>query len=168
MRSIIYTDGACKGNPGKGGWGWVDYSTGGSLKSTIAYTNCGGNINTTNNRMELTAVIECLKDLPLNRNSAAIYSDSMYVLQGLVKGGDGVLVLQNKKVNFTGWMKAWIERNFKKVKNVDLWKELAYQIERYLTRSEIPLIFRHVKGHSNDEGNDMADALANRGIEELE
>jgi ribonuclease HI len=135
----IYTDGACKGNPGPGGWGaWL--SAGGHEKELW-----GGEALTTNNRMELTAVIEALT--ALKRHSAVvIHTDSQYVRQGI-----------------TSWIHNWKQRGWKTadnkpVKNVDLWRRLdalaaAHKVE-----------WRWVKGHAGDPGNERADALANRGV----
>jgi ribonuclease HI len=139
---IIYTDGACRGNPGPGGWGVVLRFKGSSKELY------GGELNTTNNRMELTATIKALEALK-KPCSIQIYSDSKYVLQGI-----------------TEWMCNWKKRGWKTVskapvKNEDLWRRLddlsePHQIE-----------WKWVKGHSGDSGNDRADALANFGIDSL-
>jgi ribonuclease HI len=139
---IIYTDGACRGNPGPGGWGVVLRFKGSSKELY------GGEVNTTNNRMELTATIKALEALK-KPCSIQIYSDSKYVLQGI-----------------TEWMCNWKKRGWKTVskapvKNEDLWRRLddlsePHQIE-----------WKWVKGHSGDSGNDRADALANFGIDSL-
>ncbi len=137
-RVVVYTDGACKGNPGPGGWGaWL--SSGGHEKEL-----CGGEAVTTNNRMELTAVIEALTTLK-RRCDVVIYTDSEYVRKGI-----------------TEWMSGWKRRGWKTadgkpVKNVELWQKLeaaaaAHKVE-----------WRWVKGHSGDPGNERADALANKG-----
>ena len=137
----IYTDGACKGNPGRGGWGaWL--SAGGLDKELW-----GGEALTTNNRMELTAVIEALA--VLNQPSdVVVYTDSQYVRQGI-----------------TAWIHNWKKRGWKTadnkpVKNVDLWQRLdglaaGHRVE-----------WRWVRGHTGDPGNERADALANRGAAE--
>jgi ribonuclease HI len=137
----IYTDGACKGNPGPGGWGaWL--SAGGHEKELW-----GGEALTTNNRMELTAVIEALSALK-KQSRVALHTDSQYVRQGI-----------------TAWIHNWKKRAWKTadnkpVKNVDLWQRLdalaqAHQVQWYW-----------VKGHAGDPGNERADALANRGAAE--
>ncbi|MEJ6001890.1 ribonuclease HI [Paucibacter soli] len=135
---VIYTDGACKGNPGPGGWGaWL--SAGGHEKEM-----CGGEANTTNNRMELTAVIEALASLKRSCQ-IVIYTDSEYVRKGM-----------------TEWMAGWQRRGWKTadgkpVKNIELWQRL--DALRKLHQVE----WRWVKGHAGDPGNERADALANKG-----
>lgn len=139
---IIYTDGACRGNPGPGGWG-VILSYKGRFKELY-----GGEQETTNNRMELMAAIQALEALTLPC-SVQINSDSNYVLKGI-----------------TEWMNNWKKRGWKTaskspVKNEDLWRRLDAAIARH----EIEWLW--VKGHSGDKGNDRADALANLGIDSL-
>jgi ribonuclease HI len=139
-RVVIYTDGACKGNPGPGGWGvWLQ--SGAHQKELF-----GGELLTTNNRMELTAVIKGLTALK-EPCHVELFTDSQYVRKGI-----------------TEWIHNWKSRNWlttdkKPVKNADLWRELdtatrAHRIE-----------WRWVKGHAGDPGNEKADALANRGAE---
>jgi ribonuclease HI len=136
----IWTDGACKGNPGPGGWGaWLRY---GSTEKELF----GGAPATTNNRMELTAVIEALQALK-RRCKVVLHTDSKYV-----------------QVGITEWLPNWMRRNWctadnKPVKNVDLWQQLAQ------LRGEHEIEWRWVKGHAGIEGNERADELANRGIE---
>jgi ribonuclease HI len=135
----IYTDGACKGNPGPGGWGAL-LQFGTREKELF-----GGEPLTTNNRMELTAVIRALA--ALKRPCAVeLYTDSQYVRNGI-----------------TEWLADWKRRDWltadrKPVKNVDLWQAL----EREAARHEIR--WHWVKGHAGHDGNERADALANRGI----
>jgi ribonuclease HI len=137
-RVVVYTDGACKGNPGPGGWGaWL--SSGGHEKEL-----CGGEAITTNNRMELTAVIEALTTLK-RRCDVVIYTDSEYVRKGI-----------------TEWMVGWKRRGWKTadgkpVKNVELWQKLEVAAAAHKVE------WRWVKGHSGDPGNERADALANKG-----
>lgn len=138
----IYTDGACKGNPGPGGWGaWMSFA--GREKEL-----CGGELNTTNNRMELTAVIRALE--ALKRECAIrIYTDSSYVQKGI-----------------TEWIRNWKLRNWvtsdrKPVKNADLWKSLDLLVEQH----QIEWVW--VKGHAGNAGNERADALANKGVEQV-
>ncbi|MFZ2313766.1 MAG: ribonuclease HI [Methylobacter sp.] len=136
---IIYTDGACKGNPGPGGWG-VILSYKGKVKELY-----GGDPDTTNNRMELMAAIQALETLT-KPCSVRINTDSKYVLQGI-----------------TEWMDNWKKRGWKTasrhpVKNEDLWRRLDAAIMRH----DIEWIW--VKGHSGNNGNERADALANLGI----
>ena len=135
----IYTDGACKGNPGPGGWG--AYLLSGVHEKEIF----GGEAETTNNRMELTAVIEALRTLK-NPSKIRLFIDSQYVKNGIN------LWIENWKK--TGWK----TRNKKPVKNVDLWMMLDALVPRH----EIEWIW--VKGHAGNLGNERADALANRGV----
>jgi len=140
---LIYTDGACRGNPGPGGWGAVLQF---ADKEKRLY---GGEWETTNNRMELTAVIralECLKD---NQWPVRVVTDSKYVLQGI-----------------TEWIKGWKKKGWrtaskKPVMNAELWQELDALVERF------DIQWEWVKGHSGHPGNELADELANRGIDEL-
>ena len=134
----IYTDGACKGNPGPGGWGAL-LSYNGTERELF-----GGERSTTNNRMELTAVIEALSTL--NRPCRVLlHTDSQYVQKGI-----------------TEWIRGWKARGWKTaskepVKNVDLWKKLDEVVRDH----DIEWIW--VKGHAGHAGNERADALANRG-----
>ena len=134
----IYTDGACSGNPGPGGWGAV-LSYNGHKKEIF-----GGEQNTTNNRMELTAAIEALKTLKRECH-IDIYTDSTYVKDGI-----------------TQWIKGWKEKdwktaNRKPVKNVDLWQLLEEQIEKHNVK------WHWVRGHTGNHGNERADELARLG-----
>ena len=137
----IYTDGACKGNPGPGGWGaWL--KSGASEKELF-----GGELNTTNNRMELTAVIEGLAALK-RPCKVVLYLDSQYVRQGITEW-------------IRGWKaKGWITSTKQPVKNVELWKRLDDLVQNGGHQIE----WRWVKGHSGDPGNEKADALANKGV----
>jgi ribonuclease HI len=137
----IYTDGACKGNPGPGGWG-VLLKSGATEKEL-----CGGERETTNNRMEMTAVIRALEALkrPCKVN---LHLDSKYVLQGITEW-------------LPGWKaKGWKTASKQPVKNVDLWQQLDALVNS--GGHEIEWIW--VKGHAGDPGNERADALANRGV----
>lgn len=135
---IVYTDGACKGNPGPGGWGAL-LRSGANEKELF-----GGEPQTTNNRMELTAVIEALASLKRTCD-VTLHTDSEYVRKGI-----------------TEWIHAWKQRGWKTadrkpVKNADLWARLD------ALRSLHHVDWRWVKGHAGDPGNERADALANRG-----
>jgi len=136
---IVYTDGACSGNPGPGGWGVVVKSD-----NKIHEWN-GGNIATTNNRMELTACIEALKTIP-QEFSLIIRTDSRYVQDGICH-----------------WIKGWKKNNWKTankapVKNIDLWQELdALSQER-------SIIWEWVAAHNGEPGNERADIMAKQGI----
>ena len=138
----MYTDGACRGNPGPGGWG-VSLRYNGHSKGLF-----GSEAETTNNRMELMAAIMGLESLTRSCK-VVLYTDSKYVLEGV-----------------TRWMPDWKKRGWKTaakkpVKNVELWQRLdtatnSHQID-----------WNWVKGHSGDEGNEKADALANQAIDEM-
>ena len=138
----IYTDGGCRGNPGPGGWGVVLQA--GSAEKEL----WGGEANTTNNRMELTAVIRALRALT-RPASVQILTDSQYVQKGISQW------IHNWKRN--GWKTA----DKKPVKNADLWQEL----DRISQQHRITWLW--VKGHAGHPGNERADTLANRGIDEL-
>ncbi len=135
----IFTDGACKGNPGAGGWGALLVS--GQHEKELF----GGEANTTNNRMELMAVIEALKALK-RPCEIVLHTDSQYVQKGI-----------------TEWIHNWKARGWKTasrspVKNADLWRELDEAQARH------KIDWRWVKGHAGHDGNERADELANRGV----
>lgn len=138
----IFTDGACRGNPGPGGWGaLLRY---GDVEREIF----GGDPDTTNNRMELQAAIEGLKALS-SRCRVTLTTDSVYVKNGITTWLDG-------------WKKkGWKTAARKPVKNVDLWQALDEQNQRHNVE------WLWIKGHSGHRENEMADQLANRGIDEL-
>ncbi|HYE70043.1 MAG TPA: ribonuclease HI [Aquabacterium sp.] len=135
---VIYTDGACKGNPGPGGWGaWLRW---GEHEKELF----GGEPSTTNNRMELTAVIEALSVLK-RPTPVAVYTDSEYVKNGI-----------------TTWIKGWKNRGWrtadnKPVKNQELWQRLDALVAQH------QVSWHWVRGHTGDPGNERADELANRG-----
>ena len=135
----IYTDGACKGNPGPGGWGaWL-------RAGTHEKELWGGERLTTNNRMELTAVIEALAALR-RPSRVAVYTDSAYVKNGI-----------------TQWIHGWKQRGWRTadkqpVKNAELWRRLDDLAQGHRVS------WHWVKGHAGDPGNERADALANRGV----
>lgn len=141
LRTVsLYTDGACSGNPGPGGWAYV-LRDGPTKKER---EGSGGESNTTNNRMELMAVIEGLTALS-RPCSVELYSDSKYVLQGLQT-----------------WMAGWKKNNWRRktssgwdsVKNVDLWQKLDQLVNKH------QISFHHVKGHSGHPENERCDVLA--------
>ena len=139
---VIYTDGACKGNPGPGGWGawlrWGDHER----------EMFGGEPATTNNRMELTAVIESLASLK-RRVPVAIYTDSEYVKNGI-------------STWIHGWKKrGWFTADKKPVKNIELWQKLDALVAQHDVQ------WHWVRGHKGDPGNERADALANKGVDSL-
>jgi len=136
---IAYTDGACSGNPGPGGWGvWL-------LSGKHEKELCGGETHSTNQRMELQAAIEALKALK-SPSPITIYSDSKYVIQGI-----------------TEWISGWKKRGWKNaakkpVANQDLWEQLDALVQIH------QVSWQWVKGHSGNEGNERADELARQGI----
>jgi|TARA_Y100000590_G_C15582910_1_gene963040 ribonuclease HI len=139
---IIYSDGACKHNPGVGGWGVL------LIYEKYQKEICGGDLNTTNNQMELTAAIEGLKNLD-EPCKVKLHTDSKYVMDGI-----------------TSWIHNWKKNNWKTsskkpVKNKDLWIEL----DKLTSVHDIEWVW--VKGHSGDPGNERADELANAGIDNL-
>jgi len=138
----MYADGACRGNPGPGGWGVL------LLAAGRERTLHGGAPSTTNNRMELTAVIRGLEALK-HPCRVQLYTDSQYVQKGI-----------------TQWIHDWKRRGWrtadkKPVKNIDLWQALDAVASRHAVS------WHWVKGHAGHDGNERADALANRGIDEL-
>jgi len=138
----IFTDGACKGNPGPGGWGALLLCQGEEKELW------GGEAATTNNRMELTAAIRALEELK-RPCVVLLVTDSQYVMQGIKE-----------------WMPNWKKRGWKTaakqpVKNVDLWQLLDEQVNRHQVN------WQWVRGHTGHPGNERADQLANRGVSEL-
>ena len=137
---MIYTDGACRGNPGPGGWGVLLMSNGHTREI------CGGEPETTNNRMELTAAIRGLEALR-RRCTVTLYTDSEYVRRGIDE-----------------WLENWKRRGWKTaakkpVKNEDLWRALDAAAGRH------DINWKWVRGHTGNPGNERADELANLGLE---
>jgi ribonuclease HI len=146
MNIELYTDGACSGNPGPGGWGAIMLAKSGEkiLKETEIH---GGAPETTNNRMEMTAVIEGLKLLK-RPTTITVYTDSQYVLKGITEW-------------LKGWKaKGWKTANKKPVKNADLWQDL----DALCTQHQVA--WQWVKGHAGHPLNERADALARQGTQE--
>ncbi|QLF91911.1 ribonuclease HI [Pseudomonas sp. ABC1] len=139
---VIYTDGACKGNPGPGGWGALLVYKG------VEKELWGGEIETTNNRMELMAAIRALAELKRGCQ-VKLVTDSQYVMQGI-----------------NDWMPNWKKRGWKTaakqpVKNADLWQQLDEQVGRH------QVAWSWVRGHTGHPGNERADMLANRGVDQV-
>jgi ribonuclease HI len=140
----IYSDGACKGNPGVGGWGALLVHNG----QTIEIFD--GELETTNNRMELKAVIEALNHVTSMNDDIQIYTDSSYVQKGIQEW------IHNWKKN------GWRSSNKKPVKNQDLWQELD------TLNSSLKVEWFWVKGHAGHPGNERADFLANEGVKKIQ
>ncbi len=144
QRITIYTDGACSGNPGPGGWGVI------LIYGKHRKELWGGEKETTNNRMELTAAIEALKALKRDGCAVDLYTDSTYVKQGI-----------------TEWIHGWKKRGWKNaqkkpVKNAELWQELDSNTEKHRVS------WHWVKGHAGHPENERADELARQGIADLD
>ena len=133
MRVTIYTDGAASGNPGPGGYGVVLERSAGHRKELN-----GGFRRTTNNRMELLAVIVGLRELKSTEVAVTVVSDSKYVVDAINKG----------------WLRSWVKKGFKDKKNPDLWKLMIPLLDKYNPT------FQWVKGHNNHPQNERCDALA--------
>ena len=138
---IIYTDGACSGNPGSGGWAAIIFNKNSGQKSK----KIGGEVETTNNRMELIAIIQALESVPKD-SSLQIFTDSKYVINGIE------LWIKKWKTN------NWIGSNKKKVKNKDLWVKLD------VLSSQFQITWKWVKGHSGNTYNEEVDRLAREQI----
>lgn len=211
MQYFVFTDGSCKGNPGKGGWGWVEFpynpDASKACESSVAqrnelsvaqrnelnesseqsdahivFSDCGGEKNTTNNKMEIQAVIEYLEGIvDINSsppNSYIIHSDSQYVIKSLIGSNDlceeikvaKPLLIFNKStpsIKYSGWLEGWKNKNFEGVKNKEMWLRLDALIKKCIIDKKVRLIFKYVKGHSISVGNNFADRLANEGVEKI-
>ena len=144
LKYELFTDGACSGNPGPGGWGFI--LRGGDLPHE--QFESGGELGTTNNRMEISAVIHALRALK-QTSSVELWTDSQYVQKGV-----------------TEWLEGWKKRGWKTaskdpVKNADLWQELDALIPDH------KISWHWVRGHNGHPGNELADMLANKGVEEF-
>ena len=140
---LIYTDGGCRGNPGIGGWG--AFLKFGDIEKTLK----GNHPNTTNNQMELTAIIKALESVKATTHPIVLYTDSKYALDGI-----------NSWI--TNWKKNnWQTANKQPVKNQELWKRLDELNQKFT------ITWHWVKGHSGDEYNELVDSLANQAMDEL-
>jgi len=142
---VIYTDGGCRGNPGPGGWGFLVFNP----ANGHALERCGGEGETTNNRMEMMAAIMALKSLKKDGIRVLLHSDSQYMIKAM-----------------TEWVEGWKARGWKKkegtLKNVDLLKELDALSQRFR------VTWRWVKGHSGNRGNEYVDQLTNRAMDSVQ
>ena len=142
---VIYTDGGCRGNPGPGGWGFLVFNP----VSGHALERCGGDKETTNNRMEMMAAIMALKSLKKDGIRVLLHSDSQYMIKAM-----------------TEWVEGWKARGWKKkdgvLKNVDLLKELDALKNRF------SVTWRWVKGHAGNRGNEHVDQLTNRAMDSVQ
>ena len=142
---VIYTDGGCRGNPGPGGWGFLVFNP----QTGHALERCGGEGETTNNRMEMMAAIMALKSLKKDGIRVLLHSDSQYMIKSM-----------------TEWVEGWKARGWKKkdgvLKNVDLLKELDALKNRF------SVTWRWVKGHAGNRGNEHVDQLTNRAMDSVQ
>ncbi len=170
MSIQAYTDGSCKPNPGLGGWAWIYFRP--SFPQLVFVDSGGVSTQTTNNRMETLALIKLLRSL---RTCAApqvpfkrvdIHMDTLYVLKGLLKTGEGRLqgFSLRRKPRYTGYAKAWnlskgTKRSGALLKNSDLWRKLDKELTWWMAQ-KVELWFHWVKGHSGDSDNDLVDKFA--------
>ena len=142
---VCWTDGGCRGNPGPGGWGMIVVNT----VSRDCLERCGGEKETTNNRMEVTAAIMVLRTLKKPGLSVLIHSDSQYLIKAA-----------------TEWLRGWKAKGWRRKEgallNVDLWQEL----DRLLPQHRVA--WKWVRGHAGDPGNERADALTNRAMDAVQ
>jgi ribonuclease HI len=142
---VSWTDGGCRGNPGPGGWGFVLVNA----ASRDCLERCGGERETTNNRMEITAAIMALRSLKRPGLSVLIHSDSQLLIKGASE-----------------WMQGWKARGWRRKEgallNAELWRELDARL------AEHRVTWRWVKGHAGDRGNERADALTNRAMDAVQ
>lgn len=143
---IAYTDGGCRGNPGPGGWGFIliNPATGRALE------RCGGELVTTNNKMELMGAIAALRAMKKDGLSVVLHSDSQYVIKAMSE-----------------WITGWKARGWRKAdKSPVLNQELLQELDRLASRQKVR--WQWVKGHAGDPGNEAADALTNRAMDALQ
>jgi len=168
MSIVAYTDGSCKPNPGPGGWGWAYHYV--SIPALV-FVNSGGAIDTTNNQMELTALIKFLRSLRKGTKGVReidIHMDTQYVLKSLVRGGEGILSYDLRGPRYSGYAQGWnfiqgTKRGGQTLPNAKLWRKLHVEL-KWWTFRKVEFRFHWVKGHSNDPGNDLVDKLAQQAV----
>lgn len=170
--ALGYSDGACKRNPGPGGWGAVLYAkcpTNNDL--TFRFIDYGGKDHTTNQEMELRAFAKLL-EICVGKGKYILHTDSSYVVQALlgkdVKEGVIRLSKLGKSADFPGYITSWMSKGWKKadngpVKHDHIWKEIVRLCSKIVLEGSV-LEIKWVKGHSGNEGNELADSLANLGV----
>lgn len=152
--TVVYTDGSCSPNPGKGGWAWIAYVHTSVKDTALEYSDYGGSLHTTNNAMEARALLRFLQDAPVGR-VYLIHIDSIYVLRWVcdIKQLPDGAPYRSKTVPDSA-------------PNAKAFQRIHREMKRH-SASGTELLFFHVKGHSGDRGNDRADELANKGRFEL-
>lgn len=165
MSVEAYTDGSCMPNPGAGGWAWIWFS---SKDPRVVFTGSGGCKKSTNNRMELFALIDLLRDIydTNHLNRIKIHIDSQYVIKSLISGTSGPVKFINGKPEYTGYAKGWNLGDSLKINkrlNIDLWRDL-HGILTKLGAKQIDIELCWVKGHNNNPGNELVDQLAKKAV----
>ena len=177
MDITCYTDGACKPNPGIGGWGWVAYVTNKKYDVTDVWDDWGGEQHSTNNVMELTALSEFFDIIPQG-SAVNVWTDSKYAFGGIVNENIPPKTLKSElfpiKSPPQGWLKGWAQdsvvvKKYTKSywkrnpipKNDELWYKIHQRLIRLLSDGRTKINIGWVKGHNNDPGNEYADMLSN-------
>lgn len=176
-RLVYYTDGAWRSSVEVGAWAWIGFNFEKewsmeeyknlvlfSLEEKLFASNSAAQRNTSNNKMEIRAFADCIENIPWGA-TADIHSDSQYVLKTIVDGKrleNGALL--DKTQLDDGWYRSWEKTSFSKKKNLDLWHPLILRLRQHCSAGTVFRLY-HVKGHSNDPGNDAADELANLAID---
>lgn len=156
MSIRAYTDGSCQPNPGPGGWAWVFRNR---FDNSVVYLDYGGSEKTTNNRMELQAILELLRSVRgLKCTEIEIYSDSQYVIKSLIGRGSRIFFSKDGSPKYTGYARNWDFKNFSKA-NSDLW--IAFHEElKWWGKRDLSLYVHWVRGHNGNKGNEIANDLA--------